>query len=212
MLDKYCVVTKKGYSVSDIDLELISDGGSETIPQRKVDIAEAHPNTQRTTVFYLTDEEARQIANDPRVLSVELHPESNPNVKIDKLAVDDRDYARNGLESNWGLKRHSTNQMNFYNADRTVNTSQTSNTYTYNNAGEGVDIIVIDTGVQADHPDFLDENGSMTSKADKQKAVIYFTRASEAKKAAMNNKTRPFFGFSRKEQKQLSSIFFRNIK
>lgn len=159
MLDKYCVVTKKGYSVSDIDLELISDGGSQTIPERKVDIAEAHPNTQRTTVFYLTDEEASQIANDPRVLSVELHPESNPNVKIDKLAVDVRDYARDGQNSNWGLKRHSTNQMNFYNANRTVNTSQTSNSYTYNNAGEGVDIMVIDQGIQADHPDFLDENG-----------------------------------------------------
>lgn len=160
MLDKYCVVTKKGFSVSDIDLELISDGGSETIPERKVDIAEAHPNTQRTTVFYLTDKEARQIANDPRVLSVELHPDSNPNVKINKLAVDVRDYARDGNYSNWGLKRHSTNQMNFYNANRTVNTSETSNSYTYNNAGEGVDIMVIDQGVQADHPDFLDKNGA----------------------------------------------------
>lgn len=159
MLDKYCVVTKKGYNVSDIDLELISDGGSETIPERKVDIVEAHPNTQRTTVFYITDEEARQIANDPRVLSVELLPSRNPNVKIDKLAVDVRDYSRNASESNWGLKRHSTNQMNFYNSNRTVNTNETSNSYTYNNAGEGVDIIVIDTGIQANHPDFLNENG-----------------------------------------------------
>lgn len=54
--------------------------------------------------------------------------------------------------------------------------------------------------------------GSMTSKSDAKKAVIFFTRASEAKKAAMNNKTRPFFGFSRFEQKQLRNIFFRNIK
>lgn len=159
MLDKYCVVTKKGYNVSDIDLELISDGGSETIPERKVDIAEAHPNTQRTTVFYITDEEAKQIENDPRVLSVELLPSRNPNVKVDKLAEDIRDYSRTGDESNWGLKRHSTNQMNFYNSNGSINTSETSNSYTYNNAGEGVDIIVIDTGVQADHPDFLDENG-----------------------------------------------------
>lgn len=54
--------------------------------------------------------------------------------------------------------------------------------------------------------------GSMTSKADKKKAKIFFTRAEEAKKAAMNNKTRPFFGFNRQEEKQLSRIFFRNIK
>ena len=54
--------------------------------------------------------------------------------------------------------------------------------------------------------------GSMTSKADRKKAKIFFTRAEEAKKAAMNDKTRPFFGFNRKEEKQLANIFFRNIK
>lgn len=54
--------------------------------------------------------------------------------------------------------------------------------------------------------------GAMTSKSTKKKATIFFTRAEEAKKAAMNNKTRPFFGFTKKEQKQLGSIFFRNIK
>ena len=54
--------------------------------------------------------------------------------------------------------------------------------------------------------------GSMTSKADRKKATIFFTRAEEAKKAAMNDKTRPFFGFNRKEEKQLAKTFFRNIK
>ena len=54
--------------------------------------------------------------------------------------------------------------------------------------------------------------GAMTSKADRRKATIFFTRAEEAKKAAMNDKTRPFFGFNRQEEKQLANIFFRNIK
>ncbi len=54
--------------------------------------------------------------------------------------------------------------------------------------------------------------GSMTSKADRKKATIFFTRAEEAKKAAMNDKTRPFFGFNRQEEKQLANVFFRNIK
>ena len=54
--------------------------------------------------------------------------------------------------------------------------------------------------------------GSMTSKATSRQAEIFFTRAAEAKKAAMNNKTRPFFGFNRKEQKQLGEIFFRALK
>jgi phage gpG-like protein len=54
--------------------------------------------------------------------------------------------------------------------------------------------------------------GSMTSKADRKKATIFFTRAEEAKKAAMNDKTRPFFGFNRQEEKQLAKTFFRYIK
>ena len=54
--------------------------------------------------------------------------------------------------------------------------------------------------------------GSMTSKANNREAKIFFTRAAEAKKAAGNNKLRPFFGFNRSEEKKLSDIFFRNIK
>lgn len=45
--------------------------------------------------------------------------------------------------------------------------------------------------------------GSMTSKANHRKAEIFFGRASESKKAAFNNQTRPFFGFSRDEEREL---------
>ena len=54
--------------------------------------------------------------------------------------------------------------------------------------------------------------GSMTSRASSKQAEIFFTRATESKKAAMNNKSRPFFGFSRKEEKQLGEVFFRALK
>ena len=54
--------------------------------------------------------------------------------------------------------------------------------------------------------------GSMTTKANRKEAKIFFTRATEAKKAAINNKTRPFFGFSKREEKQLGKVFFRRIK
>lgn len=41
----------------------------------------------------------------------------------------------------------------------------------------------------------------------KTQAEIYFTRASEAKKAAFNNKSRPFFGFNMKERDRLQRFF-----
>tara|TARA_R110000796_G_scaffold216208_1_gene332268 strand:- start:383 stop:805 length:423 start_codon:yes stop_codon:yes gene_type:complete len=54
--------------------------------------------------------------------------------------------------------------------------------------------------------------GSMSAVSTSKYAEIYFTRATEAKKAAMNDKKRPFFGFSRNEQKTLSKTFERYLK
>lgn len=53
---------------------------------------------------------------------------------------------------------------------------------------------------------------SMTVASTSREAEIYFTRNSEAKKAAMNDKKRPFFGFSRRERAVLSGVLERNLK
>lgn len=53
---------------------------------------------------------------------------------------------------------------------------------------------------------------SMSAVSTSRYAEIYFTRATESKKAAMNDKKRPFFGFSRKEQKTLGKTFERYLK
>lgn len=52
---------------------------------------------------------------------------------------------------------------------------------------------------------------AMTTKATSKKAEIFFTTGDEAKKAAFNDKTRPFFGFSKDEITDLSKIFLRAI-
>ena len=49
--------------------------------------------------------------------------------------------------------------------------------------------------------------GSITSRADSQKAEIFFRGATNSAKAAHNNKSRPFFGFSRAEKKKLANKF-----
>lgn len=54
--------------------------------------------------------------------------------------------------------------------------------------------------------------GAMTSKSDHKKAVIFFSSKDESEKAAHNNKTRPFFGFSRDEEKRLLKSFERFIR
>ena len=55
--------------------------------------------------------------------------------------------------------------------------------------------------------------GSMASaKVKSGVAKIYFTRSPEAKKAAFNNKTRPFFGFNNLEEDRLRKFFANRIK
>ena len=54
--------------------------------------------------------------------------------------------------------------------------------------------------------------GSMTSRTTSRQAEIFFSRATESKKAAMNNIKRPFFGFNKKEQEKLGEVFFKALK
>jgi len=54
--------------------------------------------------------------------------------------------------------------------------------------------------------------GSMSAVSTNSYAEIYFMRSAEAKKAAGVGKKRPFFGFSRKERKNLSEVFFKALK
>jgi hypothetical protein len=53
--------------------------------------------------------------------------------------------------------------------------------------------------------------GAMITKANPKQAVIFFSNPKDAKKAAMNDKTRPFFGFNRAEKKRLGKAFTRFI-
>ena len=67
-------------------------------------------------------------------------------------------YKRGSFDSsldfaNYGLLRHTSREEFLYDTSGNVNTGL-NDKYIYNNAGEGVDIFIIDSGVQADHPDF----------------------------------------------------------
>lgn len=54
--------------------------------------------------------------------------------------------------------------------------------------------------------------GSMSAISTSSYAEIYFMRGAESKKAAMVDKKRPFFGFSRKERHNLAEVLFKALK
>lgn len=54
---------------------------------------------------------------------------------------------------------------------------------------------------------------SLSQRAESKKSgIIFFTNREAAKRAAFNNKSRPFFGFNRKEERRLADVYLSGIK
>jgi subtilisin family serine protease len=133
--------------------------GLTHVPDRPIGIYNDRNGLDRHCEYYLTDDEAEKLRNDPRVLAVEIPMELNPNVRIFTTTVQSGNftkpiwtmtsYASSGTNINWGLVRHSS-KNNVYGTGRTSPTD----TYSYTLDGTGVDVIISDTGIQPNHPEF----------------------------------------------------------
>lgn len=132
--------------------EMLRAGNYTNLPDRIVDCTNERPISNFQSHYMLTDEEAEALRLDPRVGYVELHPREQPNLKIRSTAQDFRffDNTSNISSSmkNWGLVR-STSVTNPFASSTSLATN-----YNYNLTGKGVDIIVIDTGIAENHPEF----------------------------------------------------------
>ena len=133
--------------------ELTVDGlGDNFIPSRSVEVLNERPFNDFCAHFNLTDDEAAQISQDPRVQHIELQADLKEGVDKGFLgtrpALYDKSSTTSANMKNWGLLRGISNS-NPYAASLSVNGS-----YTYNLDGTGVDIVVIDSGVNANHPEF----------------------------------------------------------
>lgn len=163
-MKEYIVIAQDEPAIDSLHQDLTKDTredltvNPDTIPFREVEVADYRIANPRITHYYLTDQEAETLANDPRV--VDVHPAPDPmalkKTIIDKpIANNGRigNYSRNSLQDkfnvNWGLRRTSL----------TAAESVIGNTYEYNNTGSGVDIIIVDDGVLRDHPEFIDATG-----------------------------------------------------
>ena len=154
---------RKEYTVTAPDMEttdsiredLLADHPTpETIPDRPVEVANERLNNARNTSYFLTEEEAETLREDPRVESVE----NLKNFKPVKRALQEGNFNKltteTGEKQNWGLLRHikATNVFGSSSVDP-------GGTYDYVLNGTDVDIVIVDSGIQSDHPEFQDANG-----------------------------------------------------
>lgn len=133
--------------------EMTKDGlGDNYVPKRAVDVANERPFNDRCAHFLLTPQEALDLKNDSRVKNVELKADLQDDVE--KILVAQRpgifDKSNNTTAGmlNWGLLR-STKATNPFSSTSTV-----ASTFDYTLDGTGVDIIIMDSGVEPNHPEF----------------------------------------------------------
>jgi len=155
---EYAVIVKRGINLQEVDAELSATTGSGPIPDRSVDIANPRLGSKRMTHWMLTDEEAELLRDDDRILAVEIPPDQRDDIKIVNNATQTGQYFRGFSDANdvnWGLRRC----IDTTNGYLTNNDGTISGDYAYPINGAGVDIVIQDSGIDPNHPEWEDANG-----------------------------------------------------
>ena len=154
-MKEYNVALKAGVNYDGFweDMETENDG-LLYIPNRKVEFTNERPGSLRQCWYLLTDEEAELVRQDPRVFCVEIPPEHRDDIVMGFRTTQIADFTKttsdSGAYTNWGLIR-SSNPTNVYGTGTT-----TVLNYEYTLDGSGVDVVIQDSGIQVDHPEFQD--------------------------------------------------------
>lgn len=139
------------------EIESASDTDS-FIPARRVEIIYEKPGSLRSCHYSLTDEEAATLRNDPRVYSVVIPADQRTDIKIGHRSTQSSDFSKTTSDSgtfvNYALRR-CISSSNPYGTGTAA-----SGDYTYSLDGTGVDVVISDSGIQADHPEFQDAVGT----------------------------------------------------
>jgi subtilisin family serine protease len=159
-MKQYNVILKKDVDYDSFwnDIESDTDGGKLYIPNRAVEFTNERPASLRQCWYLLTDEEAELLRQDDRVLGVEIPPEHRDDIVMIPSVTQTGNFTKTSSDSgaflNWGLIR-SSNATNVYGTGTT-----TALNYEYTLDGTGVDVVIQDSGLQVDHPEFQDGSGN----------------------------------------------------
>lgn len=152
---EYIVTLKKDIDLGAFWQEIETTGNiSPSVPARPVTIANNRDLFPRKCHYYLSDDEVELLKQDPRVLDVEIPIEQNPLIGISHNRVQqlrdnfEKTNTSSGSYVNWGLVRNSS-LTNVYGSSVSSDTK-----YGYFVDGTGVDVVIIDSGIQANHPEF----------------------------------------------------------
>ncbi len=159
---EYTVVVNAGVDLKQVEAELTASTGSGPIPNRSVDIANPRPGSRRQTHFALTDEEAKELSKDSRIMAVEIPPQQRDDIQIGLHATQVSEFTKPGVLTsnlvNWGLVRCNMQKNDF------GQSAFATNIFEYALDGTGVDVVVQDSGIEAGHPEWNNYAGQSRLK------------------------------------------------
>ena len=161
MEKEFVVTVKEGANWEELHNELNRDTtlddnvDSNIVPDRTVDTVKLRSNNKRNTHYNLTAEEVDKLKNDNRVEAIEEHDIVAPVLKALQEGEFNRNTSSSGQHDNWGLLRHISSTNNYG-----TSTSDPGGTYDYALDGTGVDVVIQDTGIEVNHPEWQDASGS----------------------------------------------------
>jgi hypothetical protein len=164
---EYVVTAKTMDDATSLLDDMETPGGNLYIPQRQVEVAQRR-EISRNTHFLITEEEANQLRNDPRVLSVELLPSIMgmvPELHWVQTGNFEKSATIDSQDKNWGLYRVTAGQplSSWGTNGAFTQTTQTSST---TSSGKNVDVVIVDAHINFNHPEFaVNTDGTGGSRA-----------------------------------------------
>lgn len=167
---EYIVTVKKEANWEELNTELTNDTSgdasvdSNIIPDRAVPVSKLRPTNKRNTHYDLTAEEVNKLKNDSRVEDI-IALEDLPDPVLFKIqdGQDASSFNKGttsaGNQDNYGLLRHISATNNFGSS-----ILDPGSAYNYVLDGTGVDVVIMDSGIEPTHPEWQDAEGNSRLK------------------------------------------------
>lgn len=154
-IKEYIVTLKNASDLDQFYQDMETPGGDLYIPDRAVDLADRRP-ISRNTHYWLTDEEANCLRQDPRVLDVALTPKEL-GLRIEPCYTQssinfNKNNSNNNAHRNYALLRCSlASNITNWGSDGTQSQSASIEV---TSDGRNVDVVVVDGHFDPSHPEY----------------------------------------------------------
>ena len=179
-IDEYVVTVNLLEDWSIVHDYIINENEIDNIPNRKIECLNEKSSLSRSSIYSMSAEEANILKNHEKVVGVELNPEKylqhvtptvvryKKNVAFNKPRIaqsmtgttfGESRVTTNGVRSNWSHTFSNNPASQPYQGVGIGTTTLVNRDISFSLSGKNVDCVVLDSGVAAVHPDFLDGTG-----------------------------------------------------